>query len=101
MHFLWVLKAALAGVQQGSLLFDFQSPRGSLVAGEGVIQMADGARTPVQGISEGRREPVSLSPSKPASDFPGSGGFYKVFPKEREADGSEGHSPRRSHSSKA
>ena len=32
--------------------------------------MADGAHTPVQGISEGRREPVSLSPSKPAPDFP-------------------------------
>lgn len=38
MHFQWVLNAALAVVQQGSLLFDFQSPGGSLVAGEGVIQ---------------------------------------------------------------
>jgi len=55
--------------------------------------MADGTHAPVRGSSEGRRQPVSLSPSKPAPDFP----FLArgVFPKEREAGGSKGHIPRR------
>lgn len=70
MHFHWVLNAARAVMQQRPLPFDFQSPRGSLAAGEGVIQAADGAHAPVPGISEGRRESVSFSPSKPAPDFP-------------------------------
>lgn len=62
----WMLRV----VQQGSLLFDFQSPWGSLGAGKVWSKLADGAHAPVQGISEGRREPESLSPPKPAPGFP-------------------------------
>lgn len=38
MHFQWILNAAFAVVQWGLMLCDFQSPRGSLIAGEGMIQ---------------------------------------------------------------
>lgn len=38
MHFQWILNAAFAVVQWGLMLYDFQSPWGSLIAGEGMIQ---------------------------------------------------------------
>lgn len=91
------------GCAAGLIAAWFPEPRGSLVAGEGVIQ--DGRCSTRSCARDLRRQkgasvaqPTEASPTLPIS---GSGGFHKVFPKEREADGSRGHIPCHCPSSKA
>lgn len=63
-------------------------------------QMENG--TPVQGISEGRRELVSLSLSQPIpGSVSGSQDFQELFLNKCESASSNKHSPCHSHSSKA